>query len=92
MLPVTPLLSFSLGEGKFILDTGASGHGIGAVLSQEQEGTEKVVAYFSRVLSKAKRNYCVTWKELLTMLQSIKHFLSLLIWATFLFVTDHASD
>jgi len=32
-----PLLSFLLREGKFILDTDASGHGTGAVLSQEQK-------------------------------------------------------
>jgi len=44
MLTTASLLSFSLGKGKFILDTDASGHGIGAVLSQEQEGIEKVVA------------------------------------------------
>jgi len=61
------LLSFPLGEGKFIFDTDASGHGIGAVLSQEQAGTEKVVVCFSRVLSKAERKYCVTRRELLAM-------------------------
>jgi len=49
MLTAAPLFSFPLREGKFILDTDASGHGIGAVLSQEQEGTEKVIAYFTRV-------------------------------------------
>jgi len=41
MLIAAPLLFF-LVEGKFILDTDASGHVIRAVLSQEQEGTEKV--------------------------------------------------
>jgi len=40
-----------LREEKFIFDTNASGHEIGAVLSQEQEETEKVTAYFSYVLS-----------------------------------------
>jgi len=74
ILTAASLLSFPSKEGKFILDTDASGHGIGAVLSQEQEGTEKVIAYFSRVLSKAKRNYCVTRRELLAMVQWIKYF------------------
>jgi len=71
ILTAVSLLSFPSKEGKFILDTDVSGHGIGAVLSQEQEGIEKVIAYFSRVLSKAERNYCVTHRELLAMVQSI---------------------
>jgi len=45
-LIAAPLLSFPSREGKFILDTDASDHGIGAVLFQEQKGTEKVIAYF----------------------------------------------
>jgi len=42
-----PILVFPKGEGEFILDTDASNIGMGAVLSQRQEGSEKVVAYFS---------------------------------------------
>jgi len=37
-LITAPLLSFPSEEGRFILDTDASGHEIDAVLSQEQEG------------------------------------------------------
>ena len=51
----------------FILDTDASDHGIDAVLSQIQEGIERVIAYYSRVLSKAERNYCVTRRALLAV-------------------------
>jgi len=90
-LIAAPLLSFPSEEEKFILDTDASGHGIGAVLSQEQEGTEKVIAYFSRVLSKVERNYCVTRRELLAMVKSIKHFHHYLYGRRFLIRTDHAS-
>lgn len=46
------MLSFSRGGGEFILDTDASNIGIGAILSQEQEEEERVIAYFSRVLTK----------------------------------------
>ena len=46
--------------GTFILDTDASGQTIGCVLSQVQDGEEKVIAYGSRALSRQERNYCVT--------------------------------
>ena len=49
-----------------ILDTDASDAGIGAVLSQVQED-----AYASCLLSKAERNYCITRKELLTVVSVI---------------------
>jgi len=64
---------------------------IGAVMSQKQEGTEKVIAYFSRVLSKTGRNYCITRRELLAMVHSIKHFHHYLYGQHFLIRTDHAS-
>lgn len=50
---------------EFILDTDGSRDPIGAILSQEQDGHEKVIAYASRTFSKSERSYCVTRKELL---------------------------
>ena len=49
--PVLQVLNF---EKTFELDTYASIHGIGEVLSQES----KLIAYFSEKLSGAKLNYC----------------------------------
>ena len=59
----------------FILDTDACDTGIGAVLSQlDSGGCERVVAYGSRMLSKAERQYCVTRKELLAVVVFTNHF------------------
>ena len=58
---MAPLLVYPQPGQKFIVDTNASNVGIGGVLSQVQDGSEQVVAYFSKTLSKAERNYCVTW-------------------------------
>jgi predicted SnoaL-like aldol condensation-catalyzing enzyme len=38
---------------------------MGAVLSQIQDGKEKVIAYYSKAFSRTERKYCVTRRELL---------------------------
>ena len=55
-LVLDPVLSYPIrGEGNtYILDTDASLFGIGAVLSQMQDGQERVIAYASKTLSIAK--------------------------------------
>ena len=68
------ILTFPDFTKTFVLDTDASNEGIGAVLSQEDEGRETVVAYASKVLSKAERRYCVTRRELLAVVTFLQHF------------------
>ena len=91
VLTCPPVLSFPSGEGQFILDTDASNHGIGAVLSQLQGEEEKVIAYYSRIFSKTERNYCVTRRELLAVVDSVKSFHHYLYGRKFLVRTDHVS-
>jgi len=74
MLSSSPVLFFPQGKEEFILDIDASNIGISAVLSQRQFGKEKVI-YFSKVFSKAERNYCMTRKELLAVVDSLKFFI-----------------
>jgi hypothetical protein len=40
--------------------TDASNIGIGEVLAQVEEGQERVMAYYSKMLKKAEGIYCVT--------------------------------
>ncbi|GFY31200.1 retrovirus-related Pol polyprotein from transposon 17.6 [Trichonephila clavipes] len=66
-LTSAPVLAYPEIGKQFILDTDASHESIGVVLSQEIDGQERVIAYFSKCLSKPERNYCVTRKELLAI-------------------------
>lgn len=75
----------------FILDTDASDHAIGAVVSQRIGKVEKVVAYASRSLSKSERKYCVTRKELLALVYFVKYFRHYLYGQRFTIRTDHGS-
>ena len=50
------VLAYRAREGEFVLDTDASDHGIGVVLSQFQDGVEKPIGFASRTLSKSERN------------------------------------
>ena len=59
-LMASPILAFPNADESFILDTDARNTGVGAVFSQQRDGCERVVAYFSRTLTKTERNYCVT--------------------------------
>ena len=50
-LTTAPVLSYPMPEeGLFVLDTDASNRSIGAVLSQEQQGEERVIAYASHTV------------------------------------------
>lgn len=91
MLVTAPVLPYPIPDQDFILDTDASGDGIGAVLSQVQEGNEKVLAYASRKLSRPERNYCVTRRELLAVVVYLKHFRQYLYGRKVKVRTDHAA-
>lgn len=75
----------------FILDTDASASAAGAVLSQQQDGHERVIAYYSKVFTKPERNYCTTRRELLAIIKAITHFHHYLLGRKFIIRTDHAS-
>ncbi|KAJ8333917.1 hypothetical protein SKAU_G00412360 [Synaphobranchus kaupii] len=90
-LTEAPVLAYPDAQRPFVVDTDASNTGVGAVLSQEDEDGEQVVAYYSRALGKAERNYCFTRRELLAVVRALHHFRPYLQGSHFLLRTDHAS-
>jgi len=52
-----PVLLLPRREGKFRVETDMSGHAIGGVLFQEQDGKWKPIAFLSRTMQPAERNY-----------------------------------
>ncbi|CAC5414109.1 unnamed protein product [Mytilus coruscus] len=82
-------LKTSLISALFILDTDASNVGMGAVLSQLQDGVEKVIYYFSKTFSRSERKYFR--RELLAVVASIKHFHHYLYGKYFKVRSDHGA-
>ena len=56
-LILPPIMAYPNFSDHFILHTDASGFGLGAVLYQRQNGLLRVIAYGSRTLSPAEKNY-----------------------------------
>ena len=88
-----PLLAMPVQGQQYILDCDASDFAIAGVLSQVQDGETRVIAYASRKLSQRERNYCVTRRELLAVVNYIKYFRAYLLGADppVKVRTDHAA-
>ncbi|XP_065356057.1 uncharacterized protein LOC135950441 [Calliphora vicina] len=92
LLTTTPVLSNPDFTRKFYLHCDASDYGIGAVLVQlDDNGSEKPVAYMSKKLNTAQRNYSVTERECLAAIEAIKKFRCYLELQEFEVITDHSS-
>ena len=83
------VMGYPNNHGSFYLDVDASGYGLGGVLAQMQEGREKVIAYASRSMNKAEKNYCVTEQELLAVIFFTQYFRQYLLGRKFKVRTDH---
>ena len=66
-----PVLSLPRREEKLRVETDTSGHAIGGVLSQEQDGKWKPIAFLSRTMQSAEQNYEIYDKELLAIVEAL---------------------
>ena len=88
-LTTPPILAYPKFDQEFILFTDASDTAIGCVLSQMVGGKEVVVAYGSRTLNKAERNYSTVEKECLAVVHFTQEYRHYLLGRTFRIISDH---
>jgi hypothetical protein len=79
------LLAYPDFNAPFHIHTDASKTQIGAVISQKG----KPIAFYSRKMNDAQRNYTTTEKELLSIVATLKEFRNILLGQTITVHTDH---
>jgi hypothetical protein len=91
-LTQAPILAYPKFDQEFLLLTDASTLGLGAILAQkDEEEMERVVAYASRTLNKAEKNYSATELECLAVVWAIGHFHPYVHGKRFTLITDHSA-
>ena len=92
LMTATPVLIHANLQKPFILTTDASQDSIGYILSQEgSDGKEHPVSFSGRSLRRAEKNYSVTEKECLALIEGVKEFYPYLCNNDFVILTDHLS-
>ena len=92
LLTASPILAFPNFTHEFLLETDASGNGLGAVLAQQQEdGQVRPIAYASRTLQGSEKNYGISEMEALAVVWLLSTFehISMAITARSLLIIRH---
>ena len=84
-----PLLTLPVPSDSFVLQTDASGVGLGAVLNVIREKEEYPVAFHSRKLQPREQRYSASELECLAVVEAVTHFGCYLIPQSFVVETDH---
>ena len=85
------MLALPNDEGLFVLDTDASDVAVGVVLSQVQNGEERVIVYYSRLYAQTETNYCTSRKELLAVVKGLRQFRPYVLGRHCMIRTNHAA-
>ena len=89
ILCAVPSLTLPTADDEFLLQTDASGVGLGAVLSVVRNKEEFPVAFFSRKLQPREMKFAVSELEGLAVVSSILKFDAYLLPRPFILETDH---
>ena len=84
-----PILAYPNYDEPYILETDCSDNAAGFILSQVQDGYQRVIAYAGKRLNNAQKNFTTTEKEAFAVILGFQHYDSFLRGNLVKVVTDH---
>ena len=84
-----PVLAMAQDEGLMKIEVDACQFTVGGILSQEQEGIFRPIAYYSKLLNNTKRNYDIHDRELLAIMKILKEWWHYVVGKLVEIWTDH---
>jgi hypothetical protein len=88
---IAPIVAYPQPTERYVIDTDVRNVGTGGVLSQVQDGRNRVMAFYNKMLNKAEKNYCITQRELHAFVRTLENFSKYLYGQDFHPHTDHSA-